>query len=114
MMTFLEDVLIPVIAIVAVFGTLFGGFYLWITRRHAERLALIERGLAEAPAPSDRSTLRAACTVTGFAFGLLAGWPLVNLAAVPGYVAYIAGPAAGVGLGLVAYLRMNGHAEGRA
>ena len=113
MMEFLEDVLIPVIAIVAVFGTLFGGFYVWITRRHAERVALIERGHAGALAPDPRATLRTACVATGLGLGLLAGWALVELASVPGYVAYLACAAVGVGLGLVVFLRAGG-GEARA
>jgi hypothetical protein len=102
----LENVVIPIVAIVAVFGSLFGSFYLWITRRHAERLALIERDLADALTPNAGGTLRAACGGIGLGLGVLAGWALAGLASAPGYVAYVAGPACGLGTGLLAYLRI--------
>ena len=109
-MDILEDVVIPIVAILAVFGTLFGTFYFWITRRHVERLALIERGLASALAPNAQATLRAACVVTGLSLGMLLGWLLVAHAGMPGHVAYTAAPAAGIGGGLLVFLRISGGA----
>jgi len=108
----LENVVIPIVAIVAVFGSLFGMFYLWVTRRHVERIALIERGFADALAPNSGGTLRTACGVLGLGLGVLAGWALAGLAAAPGYVAYLAGPACGLGAGLLGYLRMVAGAPG--
>jgi len=102
----LENVVIPIVAILAVFGSLFGIVYLWITRRHAERVALIERGFADALAPNAGGTLRTACGAIGLGLGVLAGWALAGLASAPGYVAYTAGPACGLGVSLLAYLRM--------
>ena len=102
----LENVVIPIVAIVAVFGSFFGSFYVWVTRRHVERVALIERGLVTALAPNSGATLRTACAAIGLGVGLLAGWGLAGVVSAPGYVAYLAGPACGLGMGLIAYLRL--------
>jgi hypothetical protein len=104
----LENVVIPIVAIIAVFGSLFGSIYFWITRRHLERLAMIEKGLEGALVANPRSTLRAACTVTGISLGLLAGWMLARHAGAPWYVAGVASPLAGLGLGLMVYLQRSG------
>ncbi len=106
MANILENVVIPIVAIVAVFGSVFGSFYVWITRRHVERVAMIERGLAAALAPHSGATLRTACAAIGLGMGLLTGWGLASVVSAPGYVAYLAGPACGLGLGLIAYLRL--------
>jgi hypothetical protein len=110
-MEFLEDFIIPVVAIVAVFGTLFGGFYFWITRRHAERLALIDRGMGDALAPNPRASLRAAWVALGVGLGVLAGWLLVQIAGAPPAVAYGSGICSGFGVGLLVYLRAAGSKE---
>lgn len=110
----LENVLIPIVAIVAVFGSLFGVFYFWITRRHVERLALIEKGHAAALAPNPGATLRVACAVIGLGAGLIAGWALTSISEVPQFVAYMAGPSFGLGAGLLVYLRSAAREAGAA
>jgi hypothetical protein len=110
----LENVVIPIVAIVAAFGSLFGSVYLWITRRHLERLAMIEKGLEGALAPNPRAVLRAACTVIGLSLGLMAGWMLAGHAGAPWYVAGIAAPLGGLGLGMMVYLSRSGSADREA
>lgn len=110
----LENVVIPIVALITVFGSLFGSLYFWITRRHRERLAMIDKGLENALMPNPRSTLRAACTVIGLSLGLLAGWMLARHAGAPWYVAGVAAPLGGLGLGLIAYLQRAGFPDREA
>ncbi len=40
----LEDILVPIVAMITTFGTIFAIPYIWITARNKERMAMIERG----------------------------------------------------------------------
>lgn len=68
-----SEVLIPLI----VFSATFGMYYLWITARHRERMAMIEKGLAAADLASEEKpwrTLRHGMVTMAIGLGLLLGY----------------------------------------
>ena len=72
----LGDFLLPIIAILSVFGTLFGLVWIFIRTRNSERLAMIERGIDPAaflPKPESKRMLRIALFFVGIGLGLLFG-----------------------------------------
>lgn len=76
-MEYLEDILIPIFGILAVFGTGFGITYLIVSSRHRERMSMIERGMdpnAHKAPPEPNKALRDGLLIVGVGLGLLAGW----------------------------------------
>jgi hypothetical protein len=68
-----SEVLVPLI----VFSAAFGIYYLWITARHRERMAMIEKGLAAADLASEEKpwrTLRSGMVTMAIGLGLLLGY----------------------------------------
>jgi hypothetical protein len=41
----MEDVLVPIVVMVSMFGSLFGILYIYFTTRNRERMAMIEKGI---------------------------------------------------------------------
>ena len=78
-----SEVLVPLI----VFSAAFGMFYIWVTARHRQRMAMIEKGLATAEPASevDRfSSLKFGLLGIGVGFGLLLGYLFQTYAMVNG------------------------------
>lgn len=76
-MEHLEDILIPIVAIMFTFGTGFGICYLYFTTSHRERMSMIERGMdpnAHKPVRDANKALREGLLWTGIGIGLLMGW----------------------------------------
>lgn len=104
-MTELSELIIPL----AVFALIFGMFYLYLSARHKERMALIEKG-AEAsifktgtPRPSGKYwTLRIGMFFAGLAIGTLIGF-LLTKAGVVEPVAYLSMIFLWGGLGLILF-----------
>jgi len=94
---------------IAVFGFLFGVFYLFVNARHKERMALIEKG-AEAsiffsgkPRPSGKYwTLRLGMFFSGLAIGTLLGFLLASIGVIEP-VAYLSMIFLFGGLGLILF-----------
>ncbi|MCL3780635.1 hypothetical protein EMN47_09590 [Prolixibacteraceae bacterium JC049] len=75
------EMLIPIFAIVATFGTLFGFIYLFFTSRNRERMALIEHGMdAKIFQQSEKnrhlSILKWSLFLIGIALGIFFGFYL--------------------------------------
>lgn len=69
------DIIVPVMAILATFGTLFGIVYISVTARNRERMALIERGLTANIFRTDNrvESLKDGFLALGLGLGLLFG-----------------------------------------
>ena len=103
----LEDLLIPIIGILAVFGTVFGVVYLYLTTRHKERMALIEHGRDASLFAGEGGGLvwlKWALLLVGLSAGLLLGDVLAENGVFSPGVAYTAMAMMFGGLGLVAGL----------
>ena len=104
-MSELNELLVPI----AVFALLFGVFYLYISARNKERMALIEKG-AEAsiffsgkPRPSGKYwTLRLGMFFSGLAIGTLLGFLLASIGVIEP-VAYLSMIFLCGGLGLILF-----------
>lgn len=73
----MEDLLIPLTAIVVPLVTAFGIVYIVYSARHRERMSMIEKGLApdiRQSAPEPNKTLRNGLLWMGAGIGLMAGW----------------------------------------
>ena len=77
----LEGIIVPVVFFLAVFGI----FYLWISSRNKERMALIEKGesadkiFGNPPGGSRKWLLNLGIFACGIAIGVLAGYILENI-----------------------------------
>ncbi|MGV9013627.1 MAG: DUF6249 domain-containing protein [Flavobacteriales bacterium] len=73
MNTPVSEVMVPFI----VFAATFGMFYVWVTARHRQRMAMIEKGLATAEPASDANRFRSlkfGLLGIGTGIGLLLGY----------------------------------------
>ena len=78
-----SEVLVPLI----VFTAAFGMFYIWVTARHRQRMAMIEKGLATAEPPSEADQFRSlkfGLLGIGAGIGLLLGYLFQTYAMVNG------------------------------
>lgn len=84
----LEEVLIPLI----VFSCIFGVFYVFVTTRNRERMAMIEKGVDSSMFVSKRNyqgyTLKFGMLLVGMAIGLLIGSIISETTNLPEEVAY--------------------------
>ena len=88
-----EDVLIPVVAIIVIFGGAYGCIYFWLKTRNQQRLELLEKGLDRDifGGGLSRSRLRRwGATLIGIGVGLLTGYGVSSRLGVDPWVAYIA------------------------
>lgn len=71
------ELLVPIFAMLSIFGTIFGMFYFFITTRHKERIMLIENGFDVSSFTNKKTInfkswlLRISLLTTGIAVGLL-------------------------------------------
>lgn len=98
----LEDILIPI----SFFAFVFATFYIYITTRNKERMAMIEKGadptLFKTKAPSAMFfTLKAGLLFIGVALGVLFGSLLANAAGMEEGAAYVSMIFLFGGIGLV-------------
>lgn len=87
----IEDVLIPIVLFLTMFGTIFGVSAIYLKTRSRERLSLIEHGMD--PAAFEKSkrdpAMMWALLALGIGLGLLVGYGLEQLTQMPGAVVYI-------------------------
>lgn len=103
-MEFAEGFVLPVVALVLIFGTIFGIASLWLRTRNQQRMALIEKGLGAGLADEQRSAapaLRWAALLAGVAGGLLAGEVLARYTALAAWVSYLSMLLIGASVGLI-------------
>lgn len=85
----LEEVLIPLI----VFSCVFGVFYVFVTTRNRERMAMIEKGVDASLFASKRNyqgyTLKFGMLLVGVAIGLLVGSIISETTKLPEEIAYV-------------------------
>lgn len=84
----LEDILIPIVAILVVFGTAYGVARLYLTTRSRERLALIAKGMSAEHLSSPRAGLRWAIVLISIGIGIFMGYILSEVTGVDAGVAY--------------------------
>lgn len=76
------EIFVPIVAMITTFGTIFGVFYIGLTTRNKERLALIEKGM-DAKIFETKSkpmnTLRIGFLFIGVAIGITLGYALSYL-----------------------------------
>lgn len=104
-MSFAEEVLIPILAIVGFFAAIIIFIYMFFTSRNRIRLALIDQGkdVSIFRKSSRRSlALRNGLVAVMVGAGLLIGY-LLEKVGIPGFVAYTAMVLIFGGIGLVAY-----------
>ncbi len=73
----MQQILVPIVAIVFPIAMGFGCVYIYYTTRHRERMSMIERGMdpdSTKPASEPNKILRNGLLWTGIGVGLLAGW----------------------------------------
>ncbi len=83
-----EEIIIPI----ALFGSIFGIFYLYITARNKERLSMIEKGADASMFATKRNyysmTLKIGMLLVGVALGILMGSLLDEYTSLPEEVGY--------------------------
>ena len=85
-----EEIIIPIV----VFATIFGIFYVWITTRNKERMALIEKGADASIFFSKKTGQRTSVALglgmflLGIALGIFIGAVLATTTTIPEGVAY--------------------------
>ena len=107
----LEDFLLPIIAILAVFGTFFGLIWILIKTRNSERLAMIERGVDPAafmPKVVPKRLLRVGLFFVGTGFGLLFGDLMANYTVVNAVTSYFSMILVFAGLAILLGFRLAG------
>ncbi|KPK51644.1 MAG: hypothetical protein AMJ59_27765 [Gammaproteobacteria bacterium SG8_31] len=98
-----EAVLIPVVAIIVIFGGAYGCIYFWLKTRNQQRLELLAKGL-------DRLR-RWGAMLIGIGSGLLAGYGVSSGLGVDAWVAYIACISLASGLAVFSALRREKREE---
>lgn len=116
----MEEILIPIVAMITTFGTIFAIPYIWITTRNKERMAMIERGydINQLIPKEDRNTyknsaLKWGLLLVGAGLGLIIGiflsqffvWEGNQFGAVASMVMLFGGA------GLVTYYLIAGNIE---
>ena len=72
----LEDILVPIVAMVTTFGSLFGIAYIFYTTRNRERMAMIEKGADPTlfqSQPKPYAVLKYGLLLVGLGVGILIG-----------------------------------------
>lgn len=110
----IEDVLIPVVAIVVLFGGAFGCLYFWLRTRNQQRLALLESGLDRdifAVEPGGSRIRRRAAVLIGIGIGVLAGYAATRGLGMEAWVAYVACTSLASGIALVVTMKTGSSSE---
>ncbi|MGD1977002.1 MAG: hypothetical protein PVH13_06695 [Gammaproteobacteria bacterium] len=109
-----EAVLIPVVAIIVIFGGAYGCIYFWLKTRNQQRLELLAKGLDRDifGGGLSRSRLRRwGAMLIGIGSGLLAGYGVSSGLGVDAWVAYIACISLASGLAVFSALRREKREE---
>jgi ABC-type Fe3+-siderophore transport system permease subunit len=72
----LEDILVPIVAMITTFGSMFGIAYIFFTTRHRERMSMIEKGADPVlfqSQPKPYVVLKYGLFLAGIGIGLLFG-----------------------------------------
>lgn len=84
----LEDILIPIVALLSVFGSLFGIAYMFFSTRHKERMSMIQQGadpLLFATEANPMKVLKWGMFLIGLALGAIVGnWVWIQFGMEPG------------------------------
>ncbi len=110
----IEDVLIPVVAIVVLFGGAFGCLYFWLRTRNQQRLALLEKGLDRdifAMEPGASRIRRWAALLIGIGVGVLAGHAATRALGMEAWVAYVACISLASGIALIVTMKTGPTSE---
>lgn len=105
-----EDVLIPIVAIITIFGGAYGCIYFWLKTRNQQRLVLLEKGLDRDifGGGMSRSRLRRwGALLIGVGIGLLAGYGMSTRLGVDAWVAYAACISLASGVAVFSVLRKD-------
>lgn len=89
----IQDTLIPVVAIVTLFGGAYVCIYFWLKTRNQQRLLLLEKGLDRdifSQGSSASRLRRRGALLIGVGAGLLAGYVIAGMLGVEPWVAYAA------------------------
>jgi hypothetical protein len=106
--------LIPIVAIIVIFGGAYGCIYFWLKTRNQQRLKLLEKGLDRDifGGGLSRSRLRRwGAMLIGIGSGLLAGYGVSSGLGVDPWVAYIACISVASGLAVLSALRREAPGE---
>lgn len=109
-MDHLVELFVPIVAIITSFGATFGVFYIAITSRNKERMALIERGADPKmfqTEPKPYSVLKYGLFFVGTAIGVFLGNIFAEYTAIEEATAYISMILLFGGLGLIAYYMIS-------
>lgn len=101
-----SDMITTIVALVTVFGTVFGIAYLYLSARNRERLAMIEKGVSAnifKKDPNRLEVLKWALLIIGGGLGLLVGNVIGTLGLLPVEAAVFSMILICGGLGLLVY-----------
>ncbi len=109
-----EDLLLPVVLFLTMFGTIFGVSAIYLKTRSRERLSLIEHGMDPAAFQKSKRdpAMMWALLVLGVGLGLLVGYGLEQATQMPGTVAYTSMVLIFGGSGLFMYHMYQGKRAG--
>ncbi|KPK60454.1 MAG: hypothetical protein AMJ59_06155 [Gammaproteobacteria bacterium SG8_31] len=112
----LEELLIPIVAIVTLFGGTFGCIFFWLKTRNQQRLAMLERGLERdifGGGMTGSRLRRWGALLIGVGIGVLVGYGVSRAFGIDAWVAYVAATCLATGMALFSVIRLEPSGEGR-
>lgn len=102
----LEDILVPIFAMVTTFGTIFGIAYIFFMTRHRERISMMEKGFDPKLFQTEKKSnaaLKYGLFLFGIGIGVCVGYALEEFAGWKPEASYFSGILIFGGLGLLAF-----------